>query len=178
MAAIAKVKSIHQQVSGRLQDGQEYRATDPWLLAWVHVAGAINFLDGWRRYAEPAMSRADQDRYFAESGEIARLLDADPVPESRAGAERLIRQFRNELVADDRTRAFRDLVLKAPVRSLKEAPVQSLLMNAAVDLLPPFAREMHGIGRPLLPPLVRGATYGVAGTIRWAFAGERYRKGS
>ena len=178
MAAIAKVKSIHEQVSGRLQDGQEYRATDPWLLAWVHVAGAINFLDGWRRYAEPAMSRSDQDRYFAESGEIARLLDADPVPESKAGAERLIRQFRNELVADDRTRAFRDLVLKAPVRSLKEAPVQSLLMNAAVDLLPPFAREMHGIGRPLLPPLVRGATYGVAGTIRWAFAGERYRKGS
>ena len=178
MAAIAKVKSIHEQVSGRLQNGQEYRATDPWLLAWVHVAGAINFLDGWRRYAEPAMSRSDQDRYFAESGEIARLLDADPVPESKAGAERLIRQFRNELVADDRTRAFRDLVLKAPVRSLKEAPVQSLLMNAAVDLLPPFAREMHGIGRPLLPPLVRGATYGVAGTIRWAFAGERYRKGS
>ena len=178
MAAIAKVKSIHEQVSGQLQDGQEYRATDPWLLAWVHVAGAINFLDGWRRYAEPAMSSSDQDRYFAESGEIARLLDADPVPESRVGAERLLRQFRNELVADDRTRAFRDLVLKAPVRSLKEAPVQSLLMNAAVDLLPPLAREMHGIGRPLLPPLVRGATYGVAGTIRWAFAGERYRKGS
>ena len=178
MAAIAKVKSIHEQVSGQLQDGQEYRATDPWLLAWVHVAGAINFLDGWRRYAEPAMSSSDQDRYFAESGEIARLLDADPVPESRVGAERLLRQFRNELVADDRTRAFRDLVLKAPVRSFKEAPVQSLLMNAAVDLLPPFAREMHGIGRPLLPPLVRGATYGVAGTIRWAFAGERYRKGS
>ena len=62
MAAIAKVKAIHERVSGNLPDGQEYRATDPWLLAWVHVAGAINFLDGWRRYAEPAMSRADQDR--------------------------------------------------------------------------------------------------------------------
>ena len=32
----------------------------------------------------------DQDRYFAESGEIARLLDADPVPRTRAEAERLI----------------------------------------------------------------------------------------
>ena len=178
LAAIAKVKAIHEQVAGRLPDGQEYRATDPWLLAWVHVAGAINFLDAWRRYAEPAMSAADQDRYFAESGEIARLLDADPVPQTRAEAERLIRQFRNELVADDRTRAIRDLVLRAPVRSLKEAPVQSLLMNAAVDLLPPFAREMHGIPRPMLPPLVRGATYGIAGTIRWAFAGVRRRAGS
>src|SRR6478736_9012478 len=89
-AAIGKVKAIHEQVSGSLPGGEPYRATDPWLLAWVHVAGAVNFLDGWRRYAEPRMSRADQDRYFAESGEVARLLDADPVPRSRGEAERLI----------------------------------------------------------------------------------------
>jgi uncharacterized protein (DUF2236 family) len=176
LEAIAKVKSIHEEVAGTLPDGSEYRATDPWLLSWVHVAGAINFLDGWRRYAEPGMSRTDQDRYFAESGEIARLLDADPVPQTRAEAERLIRDFRAELRADDRTRAFRDLVLKAPARSLAEVPVQSLLMNAAIDLMPPFAREMHGLTRPTLPPVVRGATYGIASTIRWAFAGERYRK--
>src|SRR5437868_8623880 len=108
LAAIAKVKAIHEQVRGTLPGGGEYRATDPWLLAWVHVAGAINFLDGWRRYAEPGMSGSDQDRYFAESGEIARLLDADPVPGTRAEAERLIEQFRPELRTDDRTRAFRD----------------------------------------------------------------------
>jgi uncharacterized protein (DUF2236 family) len=174
-AAIAKVKTIHEQVSGMLPDGTPYRATDPWLLAWVHVAGAINFLDGWRRYAEPRMSRADQDRYFAESGEIARLLDADPVPQTRAEAERLIRDFRAELRADDRTRAFRDLVLRAPAQSLAEAPVQKLLTSASVDLMPDFAREMHGLSQPLLPPMVRGATYGVARTLRWAFAGENYR---
>lgn len=176
MAAISKVKAIHEQVSGTLPDGTDYRATDPMLLAWVHVAGAINFLDGWRRYAEPRMSRADQDIYFAESGEIARLLDADPVPRTRAEAEKLIRQFRGELRADDRSRAFRDLVLNAPAPSLGEAPVQKLVMTAAVDLMPPFAREMHGLERPLLPPIVRGATFGVAQTIRWAFAGETYRQ--
>jgi uncharacterized protein (DUF2236 family) len=174
-AAIARVKAIHEQVHGTLPDGTEYRATDPWLLAWVHVAGAVNFLDGWRRYAEPGMSRADQDRYFAESGEVARLLDADPVPRTRAGAERLIAQFRAELHADDRSRAYRDFVLKAPVRSVAEVPVQALLMNAAVDLMPAFAREMHGLSRPMLPPAVRGATYGMARTLRWAFAGEHYR---
>src|ERR1041385_3859593 len=94
LEAIAKVKSIHEEVSGTLPDGSEYRATDSWLLAWVHVAGAINFLDGWRRYAEPAMSRADQDTYFAEYGEIARMLDADPIPQTRGEAERLIEEFR------------------------------------------------------------------------------------
>jgi uncharacterized protein (DUF2236 family) len=176
LGAIARVKAIHEQVSGTLPDGSGYRATDPWLLAWVHVAGAVNFLDGWRRYAEPQMSRADQDRYFAESGEIARLLDADPVPRTRAEAERLIAEFRSELRADERTRTFRDLVLNAPAASLTEMPVQKLLMNAAVDLMPEFARKMHGLSRPVLPPVVRGATYGLAGTIRWAFAGENYRK--
>ena len=176
MAAIAKVKAIHAQVGGTLSDGTEYRASDPWLLAWVHVAGAINFLDGWRRYAEPRMSRPDQDRYFAESGEIARLLDADPVPQTRAEAERLIAEFRQELRADERTRAFRDLVLNATAASMGDAPVQLLLMNASVDLMPDFAREMHGLSRPLLLPVVRGATYGIAQTIRWAFAGENYRR--
>ena len=175
-AAIAKVRAIHDQVSGKLPDGTDYAATDPWLLAWVHVTGAINFLDGWRRYAEPRMSRADQDRYFAESGEIARLLDADPVPRTRTAAERLIAEFGAELRSDERTREFRDLVLKAPARSAAEVPVQSLLMNAAVDLMPDFARRMHGLPRPLLPPLVRGATYTIAQTVRWAFAGERYRQ--
>ncbi len=176
LQAIARVNAIHAQVSGSLPDGTEYRATDPRLLAWVHVAGAVNFLDSWRRYAEPAMSKADQDRYFAESGDIAQLLDADPVPRSRAEAEWLIRDFHAELSVDERTRAFRDLVLEAPPRSMAEIPVQGLLMNAAVDLLPEFAREMHGLSRSLLSPLVRGGTYTIASTIRWAFAGERYRK--
>lgn len=176
LAAIDRVKAIHERISGTLPDGTKYRATDPWLLAWVHVAGAINFLEAWRRYAEPHMSRADQDRYFAESGEIAQLLDADPVPRSRAEAERLVHELQRELRSDERTRAFRDLVLKAPANSIAEAPVRLLLMNAAVDLMPRFAREMHALTRPLAPPLVRGATYGVAQTIRWAFAGERYRK--
>ena len=174
-AAIARVKSIHEQVSGELPDGRPYRATDPRLLAWVHVAGATNFLDAWRRYAEPRMSMADQDRYFAESGEVARMLDADPVPRTRAEAERLIAEFKNELHSDSRTSAFRDLVLNAPAPSLAEAPVQALLMNAAVDLMPKFARELHQLSRPLLPPVVRGVTLGVAQTLRWAFAGEHYR---
>lgn len=176
--AIAKVKAIHAQVNGVLPDGTGYSATDPWLLAWVHVAGAVNFLDGWRRYAEPRMSRRDQDHYFAQSGEVARLLDADPVPRTRSEAEGLIGKFQSELRADDRSRAFRDLVLKSAAPSLGEGAVQMLLMNAAVDLMPNFARRLHGLSRPILPPVVRGATYGVASTLRWAFAGEKYRKTS
>ena len=175
LLAIDRVNRIHDQVRGTLADGIDYRASDSRLLAWVHVAGAINFLEGWRRYAEPHMSRSDQDRYFAESAEIALLLNADPVPCSRQEAQRLIGDFRGDLRADSRTRAFRDLVLKAPAPTPREVPVQALLTNAAVDLLPDFARTMHGLRRPLLQPVLRGATFGFASTLRWAFAGERQR---
>src|SRR3954452_9840495 len=101
--AIAKVRAIHRQVGGTLPDGTEYRADEPHLLAWVHVAGALMFLDGWRRYGEPRMSIADQDRYFAEAGEVARMLGADPVPATRREAERLIDEFRPELRSDERS---------------------------------------------------------------------------
>ena len=71
-AAIARVREIHQHIRGELPDGTPYRADDPRLLAWVHVTEAVSFLDGWIRYAEPAMSPADQDRYFAHISQVRR----------------------------------------------------------------------------------------------------------
>jgi len=67
-------------------------------------------------------------------------------------------------------------VLRAPAQSLAELPVRHLLMRAAVDLLPPFARSLHGLAAPaIIAPAVRSATRGLAGTLRWAFAAESYR---
>jgi uncharacterized protein (DUF2236 family) len=175
-AAIAKVRRIHEQVGGSMPDGRAYRADDPRLLAWVHVAGAMMFLEGWRRYGEPAMSVADQDRYFAQSGLVVRMLGADPVPDTRAAAERLIGEFRGELVVNDRSREFRDIVTNAEVGSLAHAAVHKLLMSAATDLLPPWARIMHGLTvLPFTGPPIRAATLGLASTLRWAFAREAYR---
>jgi uncharacterized protein (DUF2236 family) len=173
--AIARVRAIHEQVEGTLPDGTRYRADDPRLLAWVHVAGALLFLDGWRRYGEPRMSHADQDRYFVESGIVAAMLGADPVPASRTEAEALLREFHGDLRADARTRAFAEVLTQAPAPSLTEAAVQKLLMTAAVDLMPEFARRMHGLERPVTAPAIRGATFGLASTLRLAFGAEAYR---
>jgi uncharacterized protein (DUF2236 family) len=137
------------------------------------VAGAVNFFNAWRRYVQPSVTSSDEDRYFAESGDVAALLGADPVPRTRAGVEQLLKQFRPELQSDDRTRAFRQFVLEAKPASLAEVPVQKLLMSAAVDLMPDFARSMHGLRRPLMP--VRAPTFAIASTLRWAFAAEKYR---
>lgn len=173
MAAIDRVRAVHARVLGTLPDGTPYRADDPALLAWVHVAGARSFLDAWRRYGEPRMSLADQDRYFSEVAIVARALGADPVPTSRDAADRLIDDFRPMLRADARSLAFRDLVLRAPAARRSEAPLQTLVMAAAVDLMPPWARTMHRLGPPplLIRPAVRAATLGIASGLRWAFAG-------
>lgn len=172
-AAIARVRDVHARVSGTLKDGETYTANDPHLLAWVHVAEATCFLDAWRRYGEPQMSRADQDRYFAEFAAIARALGADPVPETRAGAEALIQTYRPELRSDERTREVARLILNRPAPSLRSAPVQEMVMQAAVDLLPDWAKEQHALSGPkLTKPAVRGSTFLLASSLRWAFSGR------
>jgi uncharacterized protein (DUF2236 family) len=170
-AAIARVRRVHDHIQGTLPDGTPYRANDPRLLAWVHVTESLSFLDGWIRYAEPRMSVADQDRYFAEIARIGSALGADPVPSSRAEAEALIAEMRPALRVDERTREVARIVLNQQPRSLATAPVQALTFGAAVDLLPDWARRMHGLPNPLVArPLLRAGTAGVARTLRWAFS--------
>ena len=123
------------------------------------------------------MSVADQDCYFAQSGEIARLLDADPVPRTRAAAEQLIRDFRAELRADERTREFRDLVLNAPARSIRELPVQQLLMNAAGGIRPDARFRAWHARLVASGPAAAGARDDVRrrGMIRLGFRRRDYR---
>ena len=169
-ATIARVRGIHDKVDGALPDGTPYRAGDPKLLAWVHVSEATSFLDAWIRYSEPAMSLADQDRYFAEFARIPEALGADPVPRSRAEANALIAAMRPDLIADGRTREVAGLVLNQPARSLPAGPVQAITFQAAVDLLPEWARAMHGLSASRLTRLlVEAGTFGIARTLRWAF---------
>jgi uncharacterized protein (DUF2236 family) len=170
-AVIARVRGIHSKVGGTLPDGTPYAADDPELLAWVHVTEATSFLDGWIRYAEPGMRPADQDRYFAEMAVMAEALGAAPAPRSRAEARQVIEAMRPRLRVDGRTREVARLVLHQPAPHPLAEPLQRLTMQAAVDLLPLWARRMHGLRAPLLRgPLVRAGTLGLAETLRWTFA--------
>jgi uncharacterized protein (DUF2236 family) len=169
-AMIARVRAIHARVTGTLPDGGTYAANDPALLAWVHVTEATCFLNAWMRYAEPRMSLADQDRYFAEMERVASPLGADPIPRTRAQARELITATRPDLRCDDRTREIARLVLSQPAPNRMAEPFHALALQAATDLLPAWARRMHGLPEPLLTvPLVRAGTLGIARTLRWAF---------
>jgi uncharacterized protein (DUF2236 family) len=171
LAAIAQVRAVHDRIGGTLPDGTPYTANDPDLLAWVHVSEAVSFLDAWIRYAEPDMPASDQDRYFDEMAMIGEMLGAEAVPHSRAEAMALIERMRPSLTVTDRTREVAHLVLNQPPRGAASAPIQAMVFQAAVDLLPRWAREMHGLHNPLLTrPLVRAGTHSVAKTLRWAFS--------
>ncbi len=169
-AAIARVRKIHGFVGGTLPTGEPYNANDPELLAWVHVTEATSFLEGWVRYAEPKMTLADQNQYFAEIARVGRALGADPVPTTKAQARRLINDMRPALLVDDRTREVARILLNKRADNPIAEPLQQLTMQSGLDLLPDWARRMHGIPRPPFRPLLRAGTLGVARTLRWAFA--------
>jgi uncharacterized protein (DUF2236 family) len=169
-AVIAKVRAIHDHVEGVLPDGRPYRANDPALLSWVHLTETTSFLNGWIRYAEPHMSMRDQDRYFAEMAQVAQALGAGSVPYSRAEAVRMIEAAHPRLRCDARTREVARFVLRQPARNPMAEPVQQLAMQASIDLLPEWARRMHGLATPPFSrPFVRAGLFGIAQTLRWAF---------
>lgn len=143
-AMIDRVRRIHAAVDGTLADGTPYRADDPATLAWVHVAGEWCFLAAYQRYAEPGMSRARQDALFAETVVLAEALGSGPVPVTRRAADAYLMAMRPQLRADDRTRAVVKALDEAVPAGAASAPVQRVLMAAAVDLLPPWAAAMHG----------------------------------
>ncbi|MDZ4308345.1 oxygenase MpaB family protein [Allopontixanthobacter sp.] len=166
---IARVNRIHQQVAGTLPDGTAYSATNPQTLAWVHLAEATSFLEGYLRYARSSMPYAQQDEYFRQFAVIARKLGADPVPESRAEAEHMLRDMRPQLRSSPEAKDIARLVLSQRPQGTPPA-VQQLLGTAAVDLLPPYARSMLGLQSPGLGALPARAAAQTMGTaLRWAF---------
>lgn len=171
-AAIARVRAVHAHIGGTLPDGTPYRADDPALLAWVHVSEAWCFLAAWQTYGNHRLTPAQEDSYFDDFAAIGSALGADPLPRDRAGTLQALRTTREQLVADGRTREVARLVLHQTPANPLAIPIQRLVMQAAIDLLPAWARRMHGLsGSPIaMRPIVRSGTLRLAKTLRWAFA--------
>lgn len=171
LGEIERIRRIHDHVRGHLPDGTPYFANDPASLAWVHVTESLCFLDAYIRYRKPHMSLRDRDRYFAEMAQIGRLLGADPVPMSYREAQQMVRRARPGLRFDARTREIADLLMNQPPSTPRLAPFHVMTMQAGVDLLPRWARSMHGLSISLPARLaVRGGTTGMAAITRWALA--------
>jgi uncharacterized protein (DUF2236 family) len=168
-AAIARVREIHARVTGELPDGTPYAANDPALLTWVHVAEARSFLASYLRYRNPGFPGARQDAYFAEMAMLARRLGAIDVPETRRDVTAYLRAMQPELRCDARTRDVARTLLEQPATSAAAMPLQRVLLDAGVELLPDWAQTMHALRMPIARRLaVRAGGVGAGRVMRWA----------
>ncbi|MGW0118552.1 oxygenase MpaB family protein [Streptomyces sp. NPDC003327] len=170
--AVERVRAVHGTVAGTTPDGRAYRASDPHLLAWVHVAEVDSFLRAHRRYGVAPLDRAGYDGYVADAARIAEELGVERPPRTLAELARRLDAYRDEL---EGTREARDtarfLLLRPPIPWQARAPYV-LLAAGAVELLPPWARGQLGL--PALPRPARavaraGGRLATRG-IRWAMS--------
>lgn len=168
--AVARVQAVHAHVVGTTRDGQAYRADDPHLLRWVHVAEVDSFLAAHDRYGEHPLTPDERDRYLADAAVIARALGADDPPETVAELRDQLDAFRPELRSTPEAREAARYLLLQPPLPLAGRPVYGMIASAAVALLPRWARLPLRL--PYLPVTETLALRPVGGavtrTIRWA----------
>jgi uncharacterized protein (DUF2236 family) len=170
LALIERVKQIHSGIAGTAPDGRPYRASDPALLTWVHVAEVSSFMTAHMRYVNPVLPVEAQDQYFAETARIAEMLGAVEIPRSRAEIEAYLVAMRPELEASSRTREVVNVLMSARQPGVTMRPAGTLILNAGVDLLPDWAQAMLGFDTfpGLRRALVRPGVRLVAPVMRWA----------
>jgi uncharacterized protein (DUF2236 family) len=145
-ASVARVRRIHPRIAGTADDGRPYRADDPELLTWVHIAEVRCFLAGYEAFGAPPLTPAERDQYYAETAMLAKLLGAEDVPESAAQVARYFQRMRPELrVTDAALESIRFLQHYGTNR--REQIAVRILMNGAASLLPKWARDPLRLGR-------------------------------
>jgi uncharacterized protein (DUF2236 family) len=167
--AVDRVRRVHEHVTGITPDGQSYRAADPHLLRWVHVAETDSFLRCHQRYGARPLDEAGCDGYVADTARIAIELGVPDPPRSRGDLSAALRAYRPELRGSAEAReAARFLVRTPPLPLLARGPY-TLLAAAAVGELPAWARRELRLpvitGADAL--LVRPAGHAIVGTVRW-----------
>ncbi|HUZ19834.1 MAG TPA: oxygenase MpaB family protein [Acidimicrobiales bacterium] len=173
---VGEVRRVHASVRGVAADGRRYSANDPALLRWVHTAEAWSFLRSHQRYSTHPLLRGEQDRYLAEVAVIARRLGARDVPESVGQVRRYLASVRQELRATPEALEAVHFLRTMPKERAVESLAHRVVGEAAIDLLPAFARRELGLGGLVAagggPLPARLATRAAASTfchvVRWS----------
>ena len=175
-AAVDMVRSIHARITGTMDDGTPYAASDPHLLAWVHVAQVDSFLRAHQVYGAHPLDQAERDRYVEQTGEVARRLGVarptDHGGRARRGAGELPPGAARH-PAGPRGRRLPAVPPAAAVRcsgAVRRAGRGCDRVDAGVDADPAATPPGCPLAeRTIVRVLGRYAT----GTIRWAMAPDR-----
>src|SRR4029077_866950 len=122
-AAIARVRAVHERVTGTAPDGRPYAASDPHLLTWVHITEADSFLRAHTRLGAQPLDQAGRDGYVADMARIGAALGVPDPPRTEAGLAARITAYRAELAGTAQAReAARFLLLTPPLPASAPAP--------------------------------------------------------
>lgn len=148
-AAVEQVRAVHERVRGTSPDGRRYHASDPHLLAWVHLAEVESFLQAHQRYGRHPLDQDGRDGYVADTAQIARRLGVLDPPTDEAGMRAQLEDFRPEIRSTPQSRAAARFLLLNPPVSWPMRPGYAVLSAAAIELLPRWARLPLGL--PYVP---------------------------
>ena len=172
--AVDKVRGIHRRVHGTAPDGRPYRAGDPHLLEWVHIAEIDSFLLAHQRYGANPLDQAGRDGYVADTARVASALGVIDPPRTEAELRERLDAFRPELRGTAEAReAARFLLVTPPLPLLARAPY-GMIAATSIAMLPGWARLPLRL--PYLPPVeataIRAAGRVLVGAIRWAMGSQ------
>lgn len=144
-AMIAGVVRRHDRVAGHTREGERYHANDPALLNWVQATAGFGFTEAYRAYAR-RLTESECRSLFRESAPAARLYGAVGAPSSQRDLDALFEAMKGRLVASPVVFEFLDIMKQAPLLPPPMRSMQSVLLKAAVEILPPWVRERLGLG--------------------------------
>jgi uncharacterized protein (DUF2236 family) len=170
--AVDRVRRVHAGIRGTAPDGRPYRADDPWLLRWVHVAEVDSFLHCHQAHSRRPLDPEQCDAYVADTARVAGELGVPDPPRDRATLEDALRSYRDELTATPQARAAARFLLLYPPIPLVARPAYALLAGAAAASLPPWARRELWLPRLPVVEGVLAAAAGdaVVGMLNWVMS--------
>ncbi|MDE1940373.1 MAG: DUF2236 domain-containing protein, partial [Alphaproteobacteria bacterium] len=141
---IAGVVRMHGKVRGETPSGDSYRANDVELLTWVQATASFGFAEAYNRYVRP-LGDDERNRAYAEAGPAARLYGATQAPSSEAELQALFDAMRARLEPSPILFEFLKIMRTARVFPAPLQPLQRLLVGAAVEMTPDWARRRLGL---------------------------------
>jgi uncharacterized protein (DUF2236 family) len=175
MRAAARVRRIHDHVRGTdAATGRPYAAGDPALLLWVHAAQVDSVLAAGSLVGT-ALSAADSDRYVAEMVAAADLVGVPRplVPASVAELERYVASVRPGLSCTPTAAESMAYLLDPPGLDEEVAEIWQDVRDAAIAVLPEWARQLYGYSAPSLSPGRRTEIRQSLGVLDALFLGQR-----
>ncbi|MEW5629989.1 oxygenase MpaB family protein, partial [Streptomyces hydrogenans] len=145
--AVRRVRAVHAGVTGTTSDGVAYRASDPALLSWVHLAEAFCFLRAHQRYGAAPLAPGGRDGYVADMASVARRLGVPDPPVTEAGLAEALLLRRGELAATAESAATARYLLAEPPLPWPARLPYALLAGAGGGARPP-PRGGGGRGGP------------------------------